>query len=125
MRAFLIALIVVGLPSVLSAQASCAEAKAYEAQIQPTIPRMIDKYTEITGFSVDCDTRVVEFRKRLLVSSAVMEPGVFARKQQQHTALHCNHQGLASVSGWTAVDKIHEPTNELVFTFVTRPDDCP
>ncbi len=46
------------------------------------------------------------------------------RKQRQHTQLHCNANGLSSVSGWTAMDVIYDPNFEYITTFLTEPNDC-
>lgn len=102
----------------------CAELLEYEARTNAQLPRRLDRATEVIQLRVNCENLVVTYVKRLLVDPAVMAPSWRDRKQRQHTQLHCNRQGLASQSGWTAMDILYGPDYAPLAEFTTRPSDC-
>ncbi len=84
----------------------CDELRGLEAQWNSNLPKKIDEYTELVQILVNCETRVVSYRKRILANKDLLPSGIYERKQRQHTLLHCNRNGLASNSGWIAMDVI-------------------
>jgi len=122
-RLFCVACILV--PFDTFADDGCQELRALEAQWNANSPRKIDEYTELTQITVNCATKVVSYKKRILVPSEALPQGAGARKQRQHTQLHCNKNGLASTKEWTAQDVIFDVNYRYVFTLTTRPSDCP
>ena len=102
----------------------CNEFRHLEKQWNSKLPEIIDEHTELVQIIVNCETRVVSYRKRILVTKDVLPSGIHDRKQRQHTQLHCNKNGLASKSGWTAMDVIVDINFSYLFTLKTTPNDC-
>jgi hypothetical protein len=102
----------------------CAELVAFEEQTNPTLPRPIDEATELVQVRVNCETQTVSYTKRLLVDLASLADGWQERKQRQYVQLHCNAQGLASVSGWNAMDVFFDREFNYLATFHATPQDC-
>ena len=99
-------------------------ANGFREQISPTLPRAIDETTELAQVKVNCEKKTVAYTKRLLVDPAIMADGWKERKQRQYVQLHCNAQGLASVSGWNVMDTIFDPDYNYLVTLEARPEDC-
>lgn len=102
----------------------CAELLALEEQTNPTLPRPIDEATELVQVRVNCETRTVSYTKRLLLDPASLADGWQVRKQRQYVQLHCNAQGLASASGWNAMDIFFGPEYNYLITLHATPQDC-
>ena len=103
---------------------TCQQLLNLESELNKTLPRKIDEATEVTQLSVNCETTTIKYTKRLLVEKTNLAEGWKNRKQRQHTQLHCNANGLSSVSGWTAMDVIYDSNFEYITTFLTEPNDC-
>jgi hypothetical protein len=102
----------------------CVELQKVEAETNRTLPRPIDNATEFVNVRVNCDTKTVVYTKKILVDVSLLPRGWEVRKQRQHSQLHCNQQGLASVGGWTAVDNIYDSNMNFLAALVTEPTDC-
>ena len=102
----------------------CKDLQNLEAELNKKFPNQIDETTEMVQFSVNCDTTTVKYTKRILVDLNLFNEGWETRKQRQHTQLHCNAQGMASNSGWTAMDVIYDKDFEYIVTLTTEPKDC-
>lgn len=102
----------------------CDELKKFEAQVNADSPRPVDEFTELIQTKVNCETMAVSYTKRILVPANQLPEGAQARKQRQHTQLHCNKEGLASVWKWTAMDVMHDVDFVYIFTLTTKPEDC-
>jgi hypothetical protein len=64
----------------------------------------VDAYTVVVGMAVLCSTKVVDFRKKLLVSFRLMNVGWQARKQAQWNQIYCEPGSgfrQAIDAGWT------------------------
>ena len=102
----------------------CKDLQNLEVELNKKFPSQIDETTEMIQFSVNCDTTTVKYTKRILVDLNLFNDGWETRKQRQHTQLHCNAQGMASNSGWTAMDVIYNKDFEYIVTLTTEPKDC-
>lgn len=111
--------------SLANADEACVKAKQLELQWNADMPKKIDEFTEIIQIIVNCDTKVFSYKKRVLAEGSKFPSAMHERKQRQHTQLHCNKDGLASVSGWTAMDVIYDVNYEYMFTLTTSPEHCP
>lgn len=103
---------------------TCEQLKKTGAEWNAQAPQMIDDQTELIQVLVNCEAMTVTYQKRVLLTGNALVPGTQERKQQQHTQLHCNQAGLASVYGWTAVDVLGDVDYEYLFTLKTQPSDC-
>lgn len=101
----------------------CAELLQFEEQTSRDLPVMVDEITELYQVKVNCDTETVSYSRRIF-GLGLFADGWQDRKQRQHTQLHCNQQGLASQTGWTALDVIVDDNFRYVATLTTRPSDC-
>ena len=118
---------------VLSQQASadenntssyCKDFLNLEVEFNKKLPSPVDEATEMFQFSVNCDTTTVKYTKRILVDLNLFNDGWETRKQRQHTQLHCNARGVASNTGWRAMDVIYNKDFEYIMTLTTEPKDC-
>ncbi|QTD54885.1 hypothetical protein [Parasphingorhabdus cellanae] len=98
--------------------------RKFESTTNAQLPRQIDQLTELIQVRGSCDGKSLTYVKRLLTDPALLNEGWQSRKQRQHTQLHCNAQGLASKSGWTAIDILQGPDYTYITTFKTQPSDC-
>jgi hypothetical protein len=112
------------LPIVAAADQTCDEMQEMEAKINADTPRAIDEATELVQLTVNCETHVVSYKKRLLVSGNLLAEGARERKQRQHTQLHCNRDGIASQMHWTAMDVLYDVDYKYMFTLTTTPASC-
>lgn len=122
MRYLALALALVG--NNAQADTLCEAALRFEADTAPRLPQMVDEVTELFQVSVNCETETITYKRRVLVDPDGLANGWHDRKQRQHTQLHCNRTGLASVSGWRAMDIIYGPSHEYLVTLVTTPAEC-
>ena len=106
------------------ASPSCNEALRMEEELNKTYPQKVDNFTEIVQLSVNCDTSVIKYTKRILAYDSDLAKGWRIRKQRQHNQLHCNNQGLASKGGWTAMDVLFDKDYKNLVTLKTSPSDC-
>jgi hypothetical protein len=115
-------------PAVAQARAEddlCIALMGMEAEMNPTLPRPIDDTTELVQIRVNCENKTISYTKRLLVDPTALAEGWQERKQRQYIQLHCNKDGLASLSKWTAMDLFYGPSFQYLITFTARPKDCP
>lgn len=103
---------------------ACQILEAIAAETNAALPRPIDEVTELIQIRVNCALRSVAYVKRLIVTADLLAFGWQERKQVQHTQLHCNLDGLASVGGWTAIDYFYGPDYAYLATLRTTPQDC-
>ncbi|MEL6585364.1 MAG: hypothetical protein AAFY65_14295 [Pseudomonadota bacterium] len=103
---------------------TCQAAKDIAATYNGRAPMPVDRVTTLLAIEVDCGAQIFTYRKQLTASPGALPPGWQGRMQAQHNALHCNAQGLASASGWTARDVIATPDGAVFVTFQTTPADC-
>jgi hypothetical protein len=109
---------------VLAMAATCSELMGFENDVNHTLPRQIDEATELIQVRVNCETKAISYTKRLLIQPSDLADGWQTRKQRQYVQLHCNAQGLASVSGWNTLDIIFDPDLNYLITLEARPKDC-
>jgi hypothetical protein len=102
----------------------CATYLDFEKEMNAKAPTKIDETTELVQIRVNCDGKVITYTKRILVDASRFSDGWEVRKQRQHTQLHCNEAGLASQSGWIAMDIIYDKDFTYLLTFITRPENC-
>jgi hypothetical protein len=102
----------------------CNAALEYEDEINKTLPRKIDEFTEVIQISVNCDNKVLKYTKRILADESQLSEGWDTRKQRQHTQLHCNKDGMARLEGWTAMDVNFDKDYNYLITLETNPEDC-
>ena len=102
----------------------CNEFIKFEKQMSSTLPKKIDEVTEISEFSINCETKVSKYTKRILVDVNLFKAGWKKRKQRQHTNLNCNKRGLASTLRWTAMDVFLDKGFNYLVTLITTPNDC-
>ena len=102
----------------------CSAALEYEDEINKTLPRKIDEFTEVIQISVNCDNKVLKYTKRILADESQLSEGWDTRKQRQHTQLHCNKDGMARLEGWTAMDVNFDKDYNYLITLETNPEDC-
>ncbi|MEM8838880.1 MAG: hypothetical protein AAGE89_12360 [Pseudomonadota bacterium] len=76
------------------------------------------------SISVDCQDKTITYKQRILIDPADLRDGWQDRKQEQHTRLHCNQQGIASLVKWNAVTDLYDPKDVYIAQWVTTPDDC-
>ncbi|MBM7069644.1 hypothetical protein [Actibacterium sp. 188UL27-1] len=107
------------------AEQQCTELKAFEADINPKLPQRVDNLTEVFRILVNCETKSVTYEKRVAADRRSIAVGFGARKQPEHTALHCSENGLARAQGWTAIDVLYDSQASRLATLVTAPKDCP
>jgi len=103
---------------------TCTELMDFEKEINATLPRRVDEVTELVQVKVNCETRTVSYTKRLLIETGDLAAGWQERKQHQYVQLHCNAQGLASVTQWNAMDVFFDPNYRYVITLRATPQDC-
>lgn len=103
----------------------CSEMREFEATTNAQLPRQVDQLTELIQVRGNCDGKSLTYVKRLLTNPELLFAGWKTRKQRQHIQLHCNAQGLAFKSGWTAIDILYGPDYAYITTFTTKPSDCP
>ncbi len=115
---------VLGLRTWLAPNELCQAANAAAADINNRAPFLVDEITSVIGADVDCDSEVFQYRRQLGVDPDALAPGWVERKGAEHRTLHCNAQGLASVSGWTVRDVVAGPDGVVFQTFETTPADC-
>ena len=122
----LFSLLFLSSPSILADANSsfCNAALEYEDEINKTLPRKIDEFTEVIQISVNCDNKVLKYTKRILADESQLSEGWDNRKQRQHTQLHCNKDGMARLEGWTAMDVIFDKDYNYLITLETNPEDC-
>lgn len=108
----------------VSVEQQCTELKAFEAEINPKLPRRVDNLTEVFRVLVNCETKSVTYEKRLAADRRSIAVGFGERKQPEHTALHCSENGLARAQGWTAIDVYYDAQASRLATLVTGPEDC-
>jgi len=102
----------------------CADFKGFEQKINKDLPRKVDEFTELISVSTNCDSKVIKYVKRILVSGDKLQGGWQERKQRQHTQLHCNKDGLSSVAKWVAMDVVYDKDYKYLITLETRPNNC-
>lgn len=102
----------------------CVELQEFEQTFSKKLPTKIDSATELISVRVNCEAKSVTYVKRILVDQSGLNSGWEKRKQRQHTQLHCNKHGLASLSNWSAIDNIHNVDYQYILTLFTRPSDC-
>ena len=74
--------------------------------------------------SVNCETNIIKYTKRVLGYENMMAKGWKERKQRHHTLLHCNKDGLSKIAKWIAIDVFYDNDFEYLTTFKTSPTDC-
>lgn len=102
----------------------CDEFIKIEKKLSSELPRKVDDITELIEIKVNCDTKVVQYSKRILVDTTLFKDGWKKRKQRQHTNMHCNKQGLASSLNWNAMEVLFDEKYKYLVTFRTGPNDC-
>ena len=102
----------------------CMEFKNLEKVTNKDLPRKIDEFTELTSIGVNCDSKIIKYVKRILVSGNEMQVGWEERKQRQHTQLHCNQDGLSRMVKWVAMDVMYDKDFKYLTTLVTAPTNC-
>ena len=102
----------------------CNEFTNFEKQVSSNLPKKVDEITEIVELSVNCETKVSKYTKRILVDVNLFKAGWKKRKQRQHTNLNCNKRGLASTLKWTAMDVFLDKDFNYLVTLITTPNDC-
>lgn len=102
----------------------CAELTQMEAQLNQSLPRLIDPATEFIQVRVNCETKTVVYTKKILEDAGLLASGWEQRKRRQHAQLHCNRQGLASVGGWIAIDNIYDRDMNLLVSLTSDPTAC-
>lgn len=76
-----------------SDDAFCAELTKFQAEVNKTTPRKIDEVTELISVAVNCQSNIVKYSKRILVTDKELAKGWEERKLLQHHQLHCNTRG--------------------------------
>ena len=102
----------------------CMEFKNFEKTFNKDLPKKVDEYTELTSVGVNCDSKIIKYVKRILVSGNEMQVGWEERKQRQHTQLHCNQDGLSRTVKWVAMDVMYDKDFKYLTTLVTAPTNC-
>ncbi|MBK4214800.1 hypothetical protein JJJ17_02550 [Paracoccus caeni] len=110
-------------PSIAFAD-DCSAAKSMVAEMRRDLPRLADMSTQVIGVGVDCTTRTFFYEKMILFDPAYLEPGWQGRQQARFTALHCNHQGLASANKWNVSETVYDLYGAEVITLTVSPGDC-
>ncbi|MEO1309263.1 MAG: hypothetical protein AAFV38_15565 [Pseudomonadota bacterium] len=103
----------------------CTELQAFAERVNPTLPTALDNVVEVFRVSVDCETKSVQYEKRLNVDRRSVPPGFAERQLAEHRAIHCGPEGLARLHGWTAIDVYFDATASRLATLVASPADCP
>jgi len=102
----------------------CDVATKLESDFARKMPMKVDETTIAMGMTVNCQTKVQVWKKQISGTAEDLASGWKERKQRQHSQLHCNRQGLASVSGWTVIDNLYDKDFSLIATFKTTPSSC-
>lgn len=125
MKLFLgVVFLLVFISSNAHAESVCDTFKRFEAETNKDTPRKVDFATELIQVRVNCELKIINYVKRLLVDSDKFKSGWRERKQRQHHQLHCNKDGLASNMGWTARDTLYNSNYTLAQELETTPHDC-
>jgi hypothetical protein len=96
-----------------------------ERDTNKKLPRQVDDATEIIQVRVNCELKMISYIMRLTRDERELAKGWQERKARQHQQLHCNANGLASKSQWTARTVLHSADYlSLLSELTTRPSDC-
>lgn len=120
----MVAIFVIGLQTNAVADDVCITATGFSDELNQSAPVKIDEYTRVLRTDVDCKKKVFTYSKQIESTEDIMLSGWNARKQNQHTILHCNEDGLSSVFGWSVVDFLYDVNGKSIAVFVTNPKDC-
>ena len=105
-------------------KATCKELLEFSEEMNSQTPMKIDDSTELMLLQVLCAGKILTYKKRVSVHTSILLDGWDARKQLQHTQLHCNKIGLSRTRGWIARDEIYNNDYTYAATFTTTPEDC-
>lgn len=99
----------------------CSQLKQFINSL--TLPLRTDDITTLLKVNVNCEHKTVEYIKQVSVLISAFKPGAGARKQEQHTNMHCNSVGLGR-RGWTVNDFVYDVNGDLMWTLITTPGMC-
>jgi hypothetical protein len=102
----------------------CNELLQIEKTINAETPKQIDSATELIQIRVNCENETISYIKRIIADHELFKDGWKIRKQRQHSQLHCNKDGISSISGWTAIDIIYDKNFDYLTEFITNPNNC-
>ena len=102
----------------------CKAFLTHEKEMSGSLPKKIGPITQVTALAVNCDTKTIKYTKQIMVDVKQFKSGWKKRKQRQHTQLHCNKDGLASMAQWNAMDVLYDKDFNYVGTLLTGPKDC-
>ncbi|MEM8797319.1 MAG: hypothetical protein AAGE61_17295 [Pseudomonadota bacterium] len=102
----------------------CTLFQSIEEKFNDNGPVKSGPASEMLSISVDCQDKTITYKQRILIDPADLRDGWQDRKQEQHTRLHCNQKGIASLVKWNAVTDLYDPKNVYIAQWVTTPDDC-
>lgn len=109
----------------LSQDDLCGTFLELERDTNKKLPRQVDDATEIIQVKVNCELKILSYVMRLTRDELELANGWQERKARQHQQLHCNANGLASQSRWTARTVLHSKDYlSQLSVFITRPSDC-
>jgi hypothetical protein len=83
--------------------------------------RMVDQLTRDDGMTASCQTKTVEFKKSVALSSSDLNERWRAVKRQEWNAIHCSDKTWAAMasSGWQIVAAV-TTTNREEIKFVVE-----
>lgn len=103
----------------------CSTFLEYERNTNKKLPSQVDGATEIIQVRVNCELKIISYVMRFTRDESELASGWQERKVRQHQQLHCNNNGLASQSQWTARTVLHSTDGlKMLSEFLTRPSDC-
>ena len=84
---------------------SCQKLGQIADNIQPELPKMVDKITRVDGVSVICSLKTFSYNKFLNVELKKFREGWLARKQGQWDQVNCENEAFKPLidRGWRFV----------------------
>lgn len=110
----------------LAQQNVCDAFLRAEQEMNRGLPQRTDAVTEMVQVRVNCELRIVSYIMRLTIDESGLAQGWQERKIRQHHQLHCNSNGLARTTRWTARTVLHSASvpPRLLQELITTPRDC-
>ncbi|MFT5446557.1 MAG: hypothetical protein ACI9DC_001726 [Gammaproteobacteria bacterium] len=96
---------------------ACTELRPIVDTINKDAGAMVDGWTQNLGAALLCNSKVIDFKKKLITPFSMLNPGWQGRKQKQWDQIYCNDKEWRALisAGWTVAHTLVSSVGERFY----------